>query len=130
MKKVAGTLRLDMAQFRELEAFAQFGSDLDKSTQRQLNRGRKLVEILKQLQYQPMSKENQIAILFAGTNGFVDEWPEASVSEYEKQMLEFMEGSHADILNEIKETNKISDELEEKMLKALEDFKGVFQPGQ
>ncbi len=128
MKKVAGTLRLDMAQFRELEAFAQFGSDLDKATQQQLNRGRRLVEVLKQPQYQPMSAEKEVAILFAGAHGYLDEWPEEAVAAYEKQMLEFMASKHSDILDEIKETSDISDELEEKMKKALDEFKGMFQP--
>jgi F-type H+/Na+-transporting ATPase subunit alpha len=128
MRTVAGSLRLDMAQFRELEAFAQFGSDLDKATQRQLNRGRRLVEVLKQPQYQPMSAEKQIMILAAGTYGYLDEWPVDAVSAYEKQMLEFMDGKHADILSEIKEKGKISDELEAKIKKALDEFKTVFQP--
>jgi F-type H+-transporting ATPase subunit alpha len=127
-KKVAGTLRLDMAQFRELEAFAQFGSDLDKTTQAQLNRGRRLLEVLKQPQFQPVPAERQVAILFAGTNGYLDEWPEAAVSDYEKQMLEFLDRKHSDILKEIKEKLDISDALEEKMKKALDEFKGVFQP--
>ncbi|MBN1102689.1 MAG: F0F1 ATP synthase subunit alpha [Deltaproteobacteria bacterium] len=128
MKKVAGSLRLDMAQFRELEAFAQFGSDLDKSTQRQLNRGRRLVEILKQPQYQPMPAEKQVMILFAGTNGYLDEWPVESVAAYEKQMLEFMNEKHRDLLDEIRDKNDISPELDGKMRKALDEFKGVFQP--
>ena len=127
MKKVAGTLRLDMAQFRELEAFAQFGSDLDKSTQHQLNRGQRLVEVLKQGQYQPMSGEKQIAILFAGANGYLDEWPAEAVEEYEKQVLEFLESKYPEILSEIKEKNDISDNLDEEMKKALDEFKGVFQ---
>jgi len=127
MKKVAGTLRLDMAQFRELEAFAQFGSDLDKSTQHQLNRGQRLVEVLKQGQYQPMSAEKQIAILFAGANGYLDEWPAEAVEEYEKQVLEFLESKYPEILSEIKEKNDISDNLDEEMKKALDEFKGVFQ---
>jgi F-type H+-transporting ATPase subunit alpha len=128
MKKVAGTLKLDMAQYRELEAFAQFGSDLDKATQRQLERGRRLVEVLKQPQFQPMSAEKEVAILFAGAFGYLDDCPLESVSEYETQMLEFMESKHADILSEIKEKGDISDELDERMKKALDDFKGVFQP--
>jgi F-type H+/Na+-transporting ATPase subunit alpha len=127
MKKVAGSLRLDMAQFRELEAFAQFGSDLDKSTQRQLNRGRRLVEILKQPQYQPMPAEKQVMILFAGTNGYLDEWPVESVAAFEKQMLEFMDGKHRDLLDEIRDKNEISAELDGKLRKALDEFKGVFQ---
>jgi len=128
MKQVAGTLRLDMAQFRELEAFAQFGSDLDKTTQQQLNRGQRLVEVLKQLQYQPMPAEKEVAILFAGANGYLDEWPVEAVTDYEKQMLEFLESKYSDILSEIKEKGAISDELEEKMKKALDEFKGAFQP--
>ena len=128
MKKVAGSLRLDMAQFRELEAFAQFGSDLDKATQRQINRGRRLVEILKQPQYQPMSAEKQVMILFAGAQGYLDEWPAESVSAYEKQMLEFMDSKHRDLLSEIKEKNDISPALEGKLKQALDEFKGVFQP--
>ncbi|MEW6668252.1 MAG: F0F1 ATP synthase subunit alpha [Thermodesulfobacteriota bacterium] len=128
MKKVAGSLRLDMAQFRELEAFAQFGSDLDKATQRQLNRGRRLVEILKQPQYQPMPAERQVMILYAGTNGYLDEWPVESVAAYEKQMLEFMESRYRVLLDEIRDKNDISAELDGKLRKALEEFKGTFQP--
>jgi F-type H+-transporting ATPase subunit alpha len=128
MRKVGGSLRLDMAQFRELEAFAQFGSDLDKATQRQLNRGRRLIEVLKQPQYQPMPGEKEVMILYAGAKGYLDEWPEESVSEYEKQMLEFLDGKYPELLKEIRETNDISDELDEKLKKALDEFKGVFQP--
>jgi F-type H+-transporting ATPase subunit alpha len=128
MRKVGGSLRLDMAQYRELEAFAQFGSDLDKATQKSLDRGRRLVEILKQPQYQPVPAENQVMILFAGTFGYLDEWPVEGVSEYEKQMLEFMGMKHQELLNEIKDKNEISDELEEKLKKALDAFKTTFQP--
>jgi F-type H+-transporting ATPase subunit alpha len=128
MKKVAGTLRLDMAQFRELEAFAQFGSDLDKATQQQLRRGQRLVEGLKQSQFQPMPAEKQVAILFAGARGYLDEWPVEALSDYEKQMLEFLQNKHPEILTEIKEKNDLSEELEEKMVKALDEFKGVFHP--
>jgi F-type H+-transporting ATPase subunit alpha len=128
MKKVAGSLRLDMAQFRELEAFAQFGSDLDKATQRQLERGYRLVQVLKQVQYQPMSAENQVMILFAGSAGYLDEWPVETAPEYERQMLEFMQGKHPDLLSEIKEKGEIGDELEEKLKNALDAFKGAFQP--
>ena len=128
MKKVAGTLKLDMAQFRELEAFAQFGSDLDKATQRQLERGYRLVEILKQPQYQPVSAEKEVMGLFAGAYGYLDEWPVEAVSEYERQMLEFMASKHSDLLGKIKEQAEISDELEEILKKALDEFKSVFQP--
>jgi len=128
MRKVAGTLRLDMAQFRELEAFAQFGSDLDKGTQRQLNRGLRLVEVLKQPQYQPMSAEKEVAILFAGANGYLDDSPADAVSKFEQQMLEFLASKHSDLLQEIKDTNDIQDDLAEKLKKALDEFKGIFQP--
>jgi F-type H+-transporting ATPase subunit alpha len=128
MKKVAGTLKLDMAQFRELEAFAQFGSDLDKATQRQLERGYRLVEILKQPQYQPVPAEKEVVSLFAGAYGYLDDWEVEAIAEYEKQMLEFMESKYADLLKEIKDENQISDELEEKLKKALDEFKAVFQP--
>ena len=128
MKKVAGTLRLDMAQFRELEAFAQFGSDLDKATLKQLNRGRRLVEVLKQPQYQPMAAEREVGILFAAANGYLDEWPESAVAQYEKEMLEFMDSKHPEILKDIKDTGDISDETEGKLKKALDEFKGIFQP--
>ncbi len=128
MKKVAGTLRLDMAQYRELEAFAQFGSDLDKATQRQLARGRRLVEVLKQAQYQPMSAEREVMILFAAANGYLDEWPEEAVLEYESQMLEFMDSKHPELLQEIKDKGDISDELNDKLAKALDEFKKIFQP--
>jgi F-type H+-transporting ATPase subunit alpha len=128
MKTVAGTLRTEMAQFRELEAFAQFGSDLDKATQQQLNRGRRLVEVLKQSQYQPMPAEKEVMILFAAANGYLDEWPESAVSEYESQMLENMEAKHPDLLKEIKEAGIISDDLGERLKNVLDDFKAVFQP--
>ncbi|MFN3535023.1 MAG: F0F1 ATP synthase subunit alpha, partial [Desulfatiglandales bacterium] len=128
MKKVAGSLRLDMAQYRELEAFAQFGSDLDKATLRQLERGRRLVEVLKQPQYKPMPAERQVAILFAGVNGYLDKWPADSISRYEKEMLEFLETKHPEILSEIKEKKDISPELDQKMRSALEEFDKIFQP--
>jgi len=128
MRKVGGSLRLDMAQYRELEAFAQFGSDLDKATQQQLNRGRRLVEVLKQPQYQPMAAEKEIMILFAGSQGYLDQWPVEAVSEYEKQMLEYMESKHPDLLRQVKDEGDISDELESKLTAALDEFKGLFQP--
>ncbi|MGO9569168.1 MAG: F0F1 ATP synthase subunit alpha [Desulfomonilaceae bacterium] len=128
MKQVAGSLRLDLAQFRELEAFAQFGSDLDKVTQAQLARGTRLVEILKQPQYEPMPAEKQVAIIFAATNGFVDQYDLRALLEYEKQYLSHLESSHPDVLTEIKEKKVISPELEAKMKNILENFKGIFTP--
>jgi len=127
MKQVAGTLRLDLAQYRELEAFAKFGSDLDKSTQAQLNRGMKLVELLKQPQYQPMSAEKEVMSLYSGTRGFLDQVPTDRVSEYESQMLSFVERKYPEILSEIKEKAIIDDALDAKMKSALEEFAGVFQ---
>ncbi|MGC8907991.1 MAG: F0F1 ATP synthase subunit alpha [Desulfomonilaceae bacterium] len=128
MKQVAGSLRLDLAQFRELEAFAQFGSDLDKVTQAQLARGTRLVEILKQPQYEPMPVEKQVAIIFAATNGFVDEYDVRALAEYEKQYLSYLESNHPEVLQEIKEKKVISAELEAKMKGILQEFKGVFNP--
>ncbi len=128
MKQVAGSLRLDLAQFRELEAFAQFGSDLDKVTQAQLARGTRLVEILKQPQYEPMPVEKQIAIIFAATNGFVDDYDVRALAEYEKQYLSYLESNHPDVLTEIREKKIISAELESKMKNILVEFKGVFNP--
>jgi len=127
MKQVAGRLRLELAQYRELEAFAKFGSDLDKATLAQINRGMRLVELLKQPQYQPIPVEKQIMALYAGTRGFLDPIPVEKVSEYEQQMIAFIENKYPEILQEIKEKKEISDELDKKMEKALEEFAEVFQ---
>ena len=130
MKQVAGSLRLDLAQFRELEAFAQFGSDLDKVTQAQLARGTRLVEILKQPQYVPMPIEKQVAIIFAATNGYVDEYDLRMLAEYEKQYLSHLEATHPEVLQELKEKKVISADLEAKMKEILDKFKGIFSPPQ
>jgi len=127
MKQVAGKLRLELAQYRELEAFAKFGSDLDKSTQAQLNRGMRLVELLKQPQYQPMPAEKEVMSLYSGTRGFLDSIPVDKVLQYEQQMLAFVERKYPEILAEIKEKNTIGDSLDEKMAAALKEFAGVFQ---
>jgi len=126
MKQVAGSLRLDLAQFRELEAFAQFGSDLDKVTQNQLARGTRLVEILKQAQYDPMPVQKQIAVIFAATNGFVDAYDVRELGEFEKQYLAHLESNHPDVLTELRDKKIISADLESKMKKILEEFKGIF----
>ena len=126
MKKVAGTLRLDLAQFRELEAFAKFGSDLDKSTLAQLTRGERMVEILKQNQYVPMSVEHQVAIIFAGGQGMLDDIPNDRVGEFEKGLLDFLDSSHSDILSSIKSEGEISDETSDDLKKAIDDFKKGF----
>ncbi len=127
MKQVAGTLRLDLAQYRELAAFAQFGSDLDAATQAQLRRGERLVEILKQPQYQPLPMEKQVTILFAGTKGLLDDLPVDSLSAFEKELYEFVESRHADIFSELAEKQEISDSLEQKMKAAIEEFKKDFK---
>jgi F-type H+/Na+-transporting ATPase subunit alpha len=122
MKKVGGKLRLELAQYRELAAFAQFGSDLDKATLRQLNRGKRMTEILKQGQYVPMPIEQQIAIIYAGTNGFLDEVPMGQIKAYEAEMLKWMDQRHPEQLREIKESKDISTKLDESLKKALTDF--------
>jgi F-type H+/Na+-transporting ATPase subunit alpha len=127
MKQVAGRMRLDLAQYRELEAFAKFGSDLDKGTLAQLNRGMRLVELLKQPQYQPMPAQKEVMSLYAGTRGYMDTVPVERVSEYETQMLAFVERKYPEILAEIKEKKIISDELDGQMKKALTEFAEVFQ---
>ncbi|GKT10508.1 F0F1 ATP synthase subunit alpha [Desulforhabdus sp. TSK] len=127
MKQVAGRLRLELAQYRELEAFAKFGSDLDKSTLAQLNRGMRLVELLKQPQYQPMSAEKEVTALYAGTRGFLDNIPVEQVGAYETQMIAFVERKYPEIFAELKEKQAIGDDLDAKMKKALEEFAEVFQ---
>jgi F-type H+-transporting ATPase subunit alpha len=127
MKQVAGTLRLDMAQFRELEAFAAFGSDLDASTQRQLTRGQRLVEILKQPQYQPLSMEKQVMILFAGTRGFLDKYPIEVVGKYEAGLYPFIEDRFPQIFAELKEKEVISDTLDGAMKDALKAYDEEFK---
>jgi F-type H+-transporting ATPase subunit alpha len=128
MKQVAGMLRLELAQYRELAAFAQFGSELDKATQQQLNRGMRLVEILKQPQYQPLPMERQISIIYAGTRGFLDKYPVDVLQEYEQQFYTFMESKYKEIFMEIREKREISPDLDERMKAALTEFDGVFQP--
>jgi F-type H+-transporting ATPase subunit alpha len=127
MKKVAGTLRTEMAQFRELEAFAQFGSDLDKATLQQINRGRRLVEVLKQPQYQPMPPEKEVMILFAAANGYLDELPEKRISEYETRMLEEISIKRPELLAEIREKGQISDDLEKRLKSFLDIFEAEFK---
>ena len=126
MKQVAGTLRLALAQYREMAAFAQFGSDLDAATQRQLNRGARLVEILKQGQYQPMPVEKQVVAIFAANNGFVDAYPVTVIQRYEKELLSFMDSNYADLLATLRDKKAMDDELQNKMRAALEEFKAQF----
>jgi len=127
MKKVAGRLRLELAQYRELEAFAKFGSDLDKATQQQLRRGSRLVQLLKQGQYVPMPVEKQVVSMFVGTNGYLDEIPLEDVDPYERQLHEFIELKYADVFLAIAETKSLSDELTDKLHAVVKEFAGKFK---
>ena len=126
MKSVAGTLRLDLAQYRELEAFAKFGSDLDKATQAQLTRGERMVEILKQNQYTPMDVEKQIAIIYAGTKGHLDEITANKVSEFEAGLFDYLDANNAAELKSIRDEGIISDDVGAKLDKAMTAFQGGF----
>jgi len=126
MKQVAGTLRLDLAQYRELAAFAQFGSDLDKATLAQLNRGQRMVELLKQDQYVPMPVEQQILVIFAGTNGYVDDVPVDAVKKFESEFLRFVTSKYADLLKDIVAKKQIDDDLKARIKSAIEEFKKSF----
>jgi F-type H+/Na+-transporting ATPase subunit alpha len=126
MKQVAGTLRLDLAQFRELAAFAQFGSDLDKATQAQLARGVRLTEILKQGQFQPMEVEQQVAIIWAATNGYIDDVPLERVREFEQEYLSFLENAKGSLLEAIRTEKTLSDDLKSQLKGATEEFKARY----
>lgn len=126
MKKVSGKLRLDLAQFRELEAFAQFATDLDEGTKKQIERGRRAVEVTKQPQYQPMSMEQQVAILFAVTNGLIDEVPVEKIVEWETGFHGFMSAEKNGLLETIKTERDLSDKTTEELKKAIEEFKEIF----
>jgi F-type H+-transporting ATPase subunit alpha len=126
MRQVAGTLRLDLAQYRELAAFAQFGSDLDKGTQAQLNRGRRLVEILKQPQYQPVAVEKQVIIVYAATKGFIDSVAIEDVHRYEVELYRFLETRHPGVLGEIAEKKTLDDALKATVEAALKEFAEQF----
>jgi F-type H+-transporting ATPase subunit alpha len=126
MKQVAGTLRLDLAQFRELAAFAQFGSDLDKSTMAQIERGKRMVEILKQDQYVPLPVEDQVMLLFAGSQGYLDDMPVEALKRLESEFISFMKDKKADLRNELKDKKAIDDSIKEKLIVAIEEFKKGF----
>ena len=126
MKQVAGSLRLDLAQYRELAAFAQFGSDLDKATKEKLDRGARLLELLKQPQYQPLPTEEQVASLYAATRGFIDDVPVESVSAFEDGLLDFLRNSKASILNDIKTKKALDEDLEKSLKAAIDEFKKGF----
>ena len=126
MKSIAGTLRLDLAQFRELEAFAKFGSDLDESTLQQLNRGRIMVEILKQNQYVPMSVANQISILYAGVKGYLDNVEIENINNYEKELVEYLSANNQEMLDNISSSGKLDDASEKDLQSALDSFTKTF----
>ena len=128
MRQVAGSLRLDLAQYREMAAFAQFGSDLDKATQAQLAKGSRLVEVLKQPQYKPLSVEKQIVIVYAGNNGYLDDFPESSLKKYEEELYPFIEEKFPEIERELKEKKELDSSLKEKIEKALKEFNSKFTP--
>ena len=127
MKQVAGSLKLDLAQFRELEAFTQFGSDLDEATLRQLNRGRKMVELLKQGQYVPMSVEHQVMIIWCGARGHLDDIAVEDIQEFEDKFLAFCDKEYPDIAHTLQKEKKISDETEKELEHAVEAFKKKFK---
>ena len=126
MKQIAGTLRLDLAQYRELAAFAQFGSDLDPATQRQLARGGRLVEILKQGQYKPLSVEKQVLIIYAATNGYIDAYPIGALRKYEDELDAFLETRRPEVLKELAEKKALDDDMKKKLNAALDEFKELF----
>jgi F-type H+-transporting ATPase subunit alpha len=126
MKQVAGKLRLDLAQYRELATFAQFGTELDRASQAQLDRGRRLTEVLKQEQYQPLPVEKQIIIIYAGNRGFLDEFPVEKIKLYEKRLYEFLEREKPEILQAIAEKKEVSPELDELVAAALKEFNARF----
>src|SRR5947209_7896180 len=127
MRQVAGTMKLELAQFRELAAFAQFGSDLDKATQAQLARGQRLVELLKQPQYEPMPVDKQVIAIFAGFSGYLDDLPVDSVRKFEADFLRFVESSHPGILNAMREKKTLTDEIKGEMTQAVADFKETWK---
>jgi len=126
MKQVAGRLRIELAQYRELEAFAQFATELDEFTRKQLIRGERLMELLKQEQYQPMPVEEQVVVLFAGVNGYLDDLPVESIRKFEKEFLQYMRNEKREILNEIVTKKEISEKLEKELREAVEQFKKTF----
>ena len=123
MKQVAGSLRLDLAQYRELAAFAQFGSDLDKATQAQLARGERLTEILKQPQYLPMDVEKQVLIIWSAINGYIDDVPVERIKKFESELVRFIENSHPGVLQALREKKAIDADIQKDLEQSLKDFK-------
>jgi F-type H+-transporting ATPase subunit alpha len=123
MKKVAGSIKLELAQYREMAAFAQFGSDLDASTQRLLNRGSKLTELLKQNQYSPLSVAEQVISVFSGVNGYLDDIDLGEIKSFESDLIDLMRSSHQDIINSINESGNLDDDIKDKLVGIIEEFK-------
>jgi F-type H+-transporting ATPase subunit alpha len=123
MKKIAGSLRLDLAAYRELEAFAQLGTELDKATQSQLDRGARLVELLKQPQYKPMPIEQQVMVIYAATKGYIDDVPVNRVQEFQNAFLAYVDASAADLRKDLAEKRELTEDIENRLKAALSDFK-------
>ncbi|MDQ3328522.1 MAG: F0F1 ATP synthase subunit alpha, partial [Chloroflexota bacterium] len=130
LRSVAGRVKLELAQYRELAAFAQFGSDLDRATRRQLERGQRTVEVLKQPQYQPVSVENQVTIMYALTNGHLDDIPVESIRDFETKLYDYIGSVHSDVSDAIREKKQLDDELTEQLKNAVTEFKQGYQPEQ
>jgi F-type H+/Na+-transporting ATPase subunit alpha len=130
MKQVAGPLRLSLAQYRELEAFAQFGSDLDPATQKQLSRGARLVEVLKQPQYRPVPVEKQVVIIYAVTNGYLDNIDVKHIRQWETDFLDYLEASHGEVLKDIRTKKALDDGITRRLVAGLEGFQKLFVPGE
>src|SRR5690606_39257518 len=126
MRSVAGPLRLELAQYRELAAFAQFGSDLDKASQQQLNRGRRLVEVLKQPQFQPLPVEKQVLIIYAATNAWLDDIPVESIRAFEAELYRFADNAHPGLLHQIREKKVLDDAVKSDLNRLLKEFKERF----
>lgn len=126
IKKVSGTLRLDLAQYRELQAFAQFASDLDESSRKQLERGQRMVEVLKQPPYSPLPVENQVVIIYAGSNGYLDDIPVSVVTKFEAELYPYIEAKYPDIFEQIRNKKALDKDIEEALDKALNEFKAIF----
>jgi len=127
MKQVAGKLRLDLAQYREMAAFAQFGSDLDAATQAQLFRGERLVEILKQDQYKPFSVAEQVISIFSGVRGLLDDIAVKDIKKFEVSFINFINEKHKDVIESIEKEKKLDDAMEDKIKALIDEYKGLFQ---
>ena len=127
MKKVAGSIKLELAQYREMAAFAQFASDMDASTQQLLARGSRLVELLKQPQYSPLPMEEQVVSIYAGVNGYLDAIDVNKISRFENDLMNLIKGNYKDILKSIRDEQSLSDKTEEKLKKAIEEFMKTFE---